>query len=193
MISHSSRGCQVQPIVAAGNINCSLIGSINRREDAVRFPQISIAEIMALVVIAALDCLALRIGGSPPAVRYLICGGLPMQSVLVIGLLPMLRQRAEKPTPFLMGFEVVGWICLLTYVVVCIKATNPLIWHLSYTLYPVLNVTCFPSYSTADYVWRYVVVTTYLTVPQIAAALVAGWSNRRCSERLRPELFPSQQ
>ena len=47
-----------------------------------------------------------------------------MQIVLVIGLLLMFRRRRrmEKPYPFLIGFEVVGWIGHLIYVVLCLHA-----------------------------------------------------------------------
>ena len=135
----------------------------------------------------------LRVGGSPPGVRYLIGGGFSMQSALVIGLLPMFRRRTEKPSSFLIGFEVVGWICLLTYAVACIQASNLLLWHLCRTLPPALNVMGFTPYSKADLVWRYGVVTTYLTVPQLAAWLLAGWSNDRWLWRLRPELLPPQE
>jgi hypothetical protein len=148
-------------------------------EDSVRFLRISIAEIMAIVALAALDCLALRMGRSPAANRCLVFAGMPMQIILAIGLLPILRRRRRRETPsrFLVGFEVGGGICLLAYVSACVQATESLVWHLTSTLTPVLNALGFLPYSTADYTCRYGLAMAYLTAPQLAAALVAGWIN----------------
>jgi hypothetical protein len=154
-------------------------------ENAVMFPRWSIAEIMAIVAMAALDCLAIRLKGSNSTLRFLIVGGLPMQTVLLVGLLHMYRRRREKPSLFLVGFEVAGWMSLLIYASVCVRANESLTWHLSYSLMPLLNATGFRSYSMADYLWRYGIAMSYLTAPQFATALVAGWINQRWSKPLR--------
>jgi hypothetical protein len=152
---------------------------------AVRFPRFSIAEIMVIVALVAFDCAAPRLAGSQPAIRCLILGGLPMQSVLAIGRLLTIsqRKRSEKPLDFLVGFEVGGGICLLIYVAACILATESLIVHLTRTVTPVLNSLGVVPYSTADYVCRYGLAMAYLTAPQLMAALVAGWINQRWSTK----------
>ena len=77
-------------------------------------PSLSIAQMMLVVAVVALDCLLMRLANSAPrpTLIHLALGGLPMQIALVIGLLRMFRRQraAEKPLPFLMGFEVAGWI-----------------------------------------------------------------------------------
>jgi hypothetical protein len=102
-----------------------------------------------------------------------------MQIILAIGLFPIVRgwRRREKLSRFLVGFELGGAICLLIYVAVCVQSTEFLVRHLTSTLTPLLNAIGFAPYSTADYICRYGLAMAYLTVPQLAAALLAGWIN----------------
>jgi len=146
----------------------------------------SIAELMAIVALAALDSLEIRLGQSSPSLRCLVYGSLPMQSALIIGLLLVVQRRRQrkKPLPFLAGFEVVGWISLLIYVAVCVGATQSLTWHLACTLTPLLSATGFRPYSTADYTCRYGLAIAYLTAPQLVTALVAGWISQRRREQV---------
>ena len=104
-------------------------------------PSFSIAEVMAIVAIAALDCLAIRMAGSAPAIPFVVFGGFPMQSVLVIGLLRILRRRrrTERPFPFLLGFGVVGWIGHVIYVLLCIQSARAIDVHLGDILIPLLR------------------------------------------------------
>jgi hypothetical protein len=150
-------------------------------EDAVTLPRCSLAELMVIVALAAVDCLAIRLRGSFSTVRFLIVGGLPMVNVLVISLLLILRRRIrrEVPSRFLVGFAVTGWVVLGIFVAVCVQASEPLSRHLLYALTPFLNAFSFIPYSTADFVWRHGLAMCYLTAPQLAAALVAGGMNQR--------------
>jgi len=161
-------------------INDATQGDAGQETDAMRIPSFSIAEIMAIVAFAALDCLEIRAARSSPTLRCLIFGSLPMQNALLVGLLLMVqrRRRMEQPLAFLVGFEAVGWISLLIYVAVCVQATESLTWHLTCTLTPLLSATGFPPYSTADYICRYGLAMSYLTAPQLVTALVAGWINQ---------------
>jgi hypothetical protein len=158
-----------------------------------RSPRISIAEIMVIVAIAALDCLAIRVR-SVLILYPLIFGGLPMQIALVIGLLILFRQRkrGDKPFPFLMGFEVVGWVGLLVYVAVCFQAPQSLDQHLSHTLGPVVSALGFQRFA-ADFILRCGIALTYLTMLQLIPALVAGWiclwwSKRSHTEPVLPQV-----
>ncbi len=150
-----------------------------------RSPSFSIAEIMAIVAFAAVDSLEIRLGQSSPSLRCLIFGSLPMQNALMFGLLLLFqrRRRTDKPIPFPIGFEVVGWIGLLIYVGVCVRATEAITWHITCTLTPLLSATGFQPYSTADYICRYGLAMSYLAAPQMVTALVAGWINQRCREQ----------
>jgi amino acid transporter len=153
---------------------------LNQRVDAVRLPSFSIAEMMAIVALVALDCMAIRVG-SPLTVYCLVLGGLPMQGALVVGLVIVFRRRREreKLLPFLTGFVVVGWICHLIYLSVCVQSADPLTLHLKQTLLPVENAMGFRRFSTADTMWNYVIAygltAAYLTILQLIPALVGGW------------------
>ncbi len=158
-----------------------------------RLPYFSIAEMMAIIVIVALDCVEIRMGQASPSLRCLIFGSMPMQNALMIGLLLMFQRRrlTEKPPPFLIGFVAVAGISLLIYVAVCVRASEALTWHLTCTLTPLLSATGFQPYSTADYVCRYALATSYLTAPQLATALVAGWIYERWWTETKCDLTPS--
>jgi hypothetical protein len=151
-----------------------------------RIPSFSIAESMAIVAFAAVDSLEIRVGRSSPSLRCLIFGSLPMQNALMMGLLFMFqrRRRREIPLPFLVIFEVVGWITLLIYVAVCVRATAAVTWHLTCTLTPLLSTTGFQPYSTADYICRYGFAMSYLAAPQLVTALIAGWISQRRTDQV---------
>jgi hypothetical protein len=154
----------------------------------VRLPSLSIAEMMVIVAIVAVDFGAIRMANSALATPYLAFGGAPMQSVLVIGLLLMFhrRRRVPKPVPFLLGFEVVGWIGHLVYVVLCLQAAESLDRHMVAVLTPLLNATG-ASLASLDWILRYTLGMTYLAAPQLAVALVGGWINQRWCKQTRPE------
>lgn len=149
-----------------------------------RSPRISIAEIMVIVAIVAVDCLAIR--GTPDQVLYpLVFGGFPFQIALIIGLQVLFgrRKRGDKSLPFLMGFEVVGWISLLVYVAVCFQAPMSLDQHLSRTLGPVLNAIGEPRSPTAHTVCRFGTAMAYLMMLQLIPTLIAGWVWTRLSRK----------
>jgi hypothetical protein len=154
----------------------------------------SIAEMMAIVAIVALDSLAMRARHRVTLV-FLVIGGLPMQSALVIGLLLVFRRRRrmEKPIPFLVGFEVVGWIAHLIYVVLCLRAAVSLDRHLVETLEPLLRATGFPHFSTPDWIIWTGLAMSYVTAPQLAIAVLAGWISRRWWKQSHAEPVPTQE
>ena len=105
-----------------------------------KLPSFSIAEMMAIVAIVALDCLVLRVA-IDIGIPYLILSGSPMQIALVIGLLLIFRRRrqTEKPFSFLIGFEVVGWMGHVIYVVLCLQAVGEMGRHIGATPWPLLR------------------------------------------------------
>ena len=183
----------MQPTVLAVTMVWSQMERMSRRDDAVKRPSFSIAEMMAIVVIVALDCLAIRVGGSPQSGPYLIFGGLPLQIVLVIGLFIMIRRRRrmEKPLPFLFGFEVVGWTSHLTYVAACVLAATSIDSYMVHTLDPLLGATKVRLHSAVGFISVCGLVTSCLTTPQLALALLAGWISQRWSEQSHPEPIPT--
>ncbi len=81
-----------------------------------RLPRFSIAGLMALTALIALDCLATRVGWDSNDVRValLYFGVLPWLNVLLIGLAVLRgRRRRGEPTAFLVGFEAFGWSVLV--------------------------------------------------------------------------------
>jgi hypothetical protein len=186
-------------MVVAGKIVGAQMGRKNQGDDAVRLPSFSIADLMVIVAIVALDSLAIREAiteaqGTPTLV-FLVLGGLPMHSVLVIGLLLMLRRRklGREPVPFLIAFEVVGSICLVIYVVLCFQTARPIDSHVRETLGPLLRSTGFQPFSPPDWVIRVGLAMSYLTAPQLALALVGGWFSRRWWKLPQPALVPTHE
>jgi hypothetical protein len=88
-----------------------------------RLPRFGIASMMALVVIAALDCAAYRAcyytfwtnhAAWANQLDVLFIGAVPMSNVLIVGLLLALRRRGNRP--FLLGFEVFGLVAWVAYI-----------------------------------------------------------------------------
>ncbi len=159
----------------------------------------SIAEMMAIVAIVALDCLVIRVGRSPQSGPYLIFGGLPLQIALVIGLFIMIRRRTpmDKPLPFLFGFEAVGWTSHLIYVAACVQAATSIdsyvvdiVSLVVDTLNALLGATKVRPNPTVGFIAVLGLVTSCLTAPQLAMALVGGWISQRWSKQTHPEPVP---
>ncbi len=167
---------------------------MDQRLDAVRLPSFSIAEMMAIIALVALDCLAIRMG-SPLTLYSVTFGGLPTQLVLVIGLLLVVRRRRRKEIqlPFLIGFEVVGWLGHLIFVAVSVQAAESLDRHLVHTLTPLLGATGSGPYSPLVLIYRILLGMSYLTALQLVPALVGGWVSQRWSERTQPETPPTHE
>jgi len=147
----------------------------------------SIAEIMAVIAFAGLECLEIRVAQSSPALRCLIVGSLPMQNALIFGLLLLFGpyRHIVKLRPFFIGFQLSGWVSVLIYLTLWVKAAECVVSHLTGTLPPWLRSAGFQPYSRADLVTRYGLAMSYLTAPQLAAALAAGWINQLRSEITR--------
>jgi hypothetical protein len=156
-------------------------------------PSFSIAEMMAIVAVVAVDCLVIRMARWGPAIPYLVFGGLPLQSVLVIGLFLMIRRRMDKPLPFLFGFEVVGWTSHLVYVAVCVLAAASIDSYMVHTLNPLLGAMKVRPNSAAGFIAVCGLVTSCLTAPQVAIALVAGWMSQRWWKQTHPEPVPTRE
>jgi hypothetical protein len=158
---------------------------MNRGADAVKRPSFSIAETMVIIAIVAVDCLVLRVTPANLTLIYVIVGGAPVQSALVTGLITMFRRRGqmEKPNPFLIGFEVVGWIGLLIYVAFCFQAPESIDQHVFHVLGPLLDASGFQRFSSPDMIWRLTLIMSLVSAPQLAAALLAGWIIKRCSKQ----------
>ncbi len=80
-----------------------------------RMPRLSIADLMGLPVLAALDCLAFLTVDAREDTRYfgLLFGVLPLANVLALGLIVLARRRrGGDPAASLTGFQAAGWTIL---------------------------------------------------------------------------------
>lgn len=154
---------------------------------------LSIADMMVIVAVVAIDCLLIRLANSGSAIPFLVFGGSLMQIGLVIGLLLILRRqrRMETPYPFLVGFEVVGWSGHLSYAVLCLRSANWIDEHLRAILTPLLNVTGFSRFSTPGMIWIFILGISCLTAPQLAPALVGGWISQKWTKQIHPHQVPT--
>jgi hypothetical protein len=148
---------------------------------------------MVIVAVVAVDCVVMRLASSaPPATPYLVLGGSLMQTALVIGLLLVFRQRRrmEKPNPFLVGFDLLGWIGHLVFVAACVLAAKSISSFMVDVVNLLLGARKGRPHSAAEVILIFGLITSCLTAPQLAIALVGGWINRRWSEQTHPEPVP---
>jgi F0F1-type ATP synthase assembly protein I len=150
-----------------------------------KLPRLTIANLMALVLLVALDvwvCKALPLRGPSPDLDLsdlLIFGALPMANVLAIGLVPLARSRVQHAgrRPALVGFEVGGLVALLLFLVCALNLTHPLHEGVGGVLTAIGLVPPGPVFLAC--------ATTLLLVPQLALALLGGWLCRRYAIRVR--------
>jgi hypothetical protein len=147
---------------------------------AVRRARCSMAGLMALVVIAALDCAAIRspLSGRPLTAILLLLGALPMANILAVALLPLIqrhRARLERRA-CLVGFEIVGWVALLLYAFCAVHHSDFLLDIVLRPLRPI-RVQGRSAFLT--------VVCMALLTPQLAPALLGGWLCGRYHLRVR--------
>ena len=134
----------------------------------------SIAGLMVLVGLAAIDCMAIRgpLSGRPIIATLLLLGGLPMANLLAIGLLPLLLgdPGCRGARPSVVGFEVVGWVTLLLYA--------SLVSHRPEALREAV-VVALGSVRIHGNVAFLTAVMAALLLPQISLSLLGGWLNGR--------------
>ena len=138
-----------------------------------RVPRFTIAGMMALVLVVALDAWACQalMGGPPPVElsELIVFGALPMANVLALGLYPILmsRNRHEGGRSGWVGFEVGGLVALLVFLACSLTMTHPLNENVSHLL-RALGFVPGP-------VFLVVGAVVLLLVPQLALALLCGW------------------
>jgi hypothetical protein len=136
--------------------------------------RVSIAGIMAAVVLAALDCVAIQspLSGRSRAGVLLLFGALPMANILMLGLLPLLRARTGRQTypSGWVGFEAGGWTALLLYAAVALYQPDPLLRGVVSALAP-LRVHGNSAFLAA--------VGASLSAPQLGSAVLACWLDRK--------------
>src|SRR4051812_32085867 len=133
-------------------------------------PRVSIRTLMAVVVVAAIDCGALKTFRPPvfdPDFSDLVVfGALPMASVVAIGAAPSLGAGGVRPRgrPFLVGLEAFGAAAVVFFLALAAVATRPLHDKVGQALRPLGPGK--PAFLAA--------ATAVLMLPQLALALVGG-------------------
>ena len=150
-----------------------------------RLPRFSIAGIMALTALIALDCLATRAVWNVSDIRFIMLyfAALPWLNVLLIGLTVLRgRRRRGEPAAFFVGFEAVGWAVLMLFVILIFAF--PSVWEaviegLNEFLGPLMNVM-----PPVGFVAGIAVGMAILSLPQLIAAVAAGLLHRRYRVRI---------
>jgi hypothetical protein len=147
--------------------------------------RVSIAEIMTLVFLAALDIRAIRsllLEEGGPTDLFLSTGGMPMLNVLGVGLLVLRRKlRSKESAPFLMGFEIGGGLALLFYVASSVLFPVPLLIHFKTVFVPLIAYLASSRIGRSGYFVKCLelLVMAYFTTLLSGPALIAGWYARR--------------
>lgn len=150
-----------------------------------RLPRFSIADLMALTILIALDCLAVRAAwhSNDNRVILIFFGALPLLNILVVGL-PILgkKSRRREAVSFLVGFQVAGWLLFSMDLVAILAFSEGSIVLFGRLTKPLESLTeaMFP----VGLAIAIAVVMAMMTIPQLVVAYVAGALNRRYRIRI---------
>jgi hypothetical protein len=142
-----------------------------------KYFRFSISTLMAVVLVVALDCMAINMLIVRPLFRVplselILLGALPMANILAIGLLRLWADRNERgqTRPLLVGFEICGWVTLLVFLTCAVLATESFHDGVGALLRSL-------SLRPGDPLFL-IGAVAILLLPQLALASVGGWSIR---------------
>ncbi len=134
----------------------------------------SISSLMAVVLLVALDCMAINTFLVRPLFRrtlseLTLVGVLPMANILAIGLFRLwaVRNGRGRPRPFLVGFDIFGGVALLLFLACALLAIDSLHDGVGDVLRSLSLRPGDPSFLTG--------AVAILLLPQVALASVGGW------------------
>jgi hypothetical protein len=150
-----------------------------------KMPRFSIAWVMTVIVIAAVDSAAFPwlLMTNSVICWLLILGSIPMASILMFGIPSMARGFFGRGgiQPFLVGFERVGWTILLIYtggaILLPQSVSKTTDLFSEFILKSVLRLDAY------DTLYNLVSTILILLLPQLVAALIGGWLNQRLESR----------
>jgi hypothetical protein len=155
--------------------------------DAMKLLRFSIAWIMAMIAIVAIDFAVIRCldGTDSLIVKVILIGSIPMASILVLGLPSLIRRITSrgKHRPFLVGFEAVGWTILLLYTGGAILFPESVATAIDSAGELLIGPTGHEDHPA----WRSTVLflgVMMLLLPQLVAALIGGWLNQTSEIRI---------
>jgi hypothetical protein len=151
-------------------------------------PRFSIAWIMAIIAIVAIDFAVIReLDRTGTLVGGLIAiGSLPMAGILMLGIPSLIKGFSGRGDvrPFLNGFEGVGWTILFVYTGSAILFPESIAGQLESVLDSLLELM---GWDTSDPSWHlfglFVGILIHL-LPQSVIALIGGWLNQRLEIRI---------
>jgi hypothetical protein len=133
----------------------------------------SISSLMSVVLVVALDCMAINMLIVRPLFRVplselILLGALPMANILAIGLLRLWADRKGRgqTRPLLVGFEICGWVTLLVFLTCAVLATESFHDGVGDLLRSCLSPEN-PLYL--------ILAVAILLIPQLALASFGGW------------------
>jgi hypothetical protein len=154
-------------------------------------PRFSIAWIMAIIVIVAIDFAAIRaLSSTGTLVGVLIAiGSIPMAGILMLGIPSLIKGLSGrgKVRPFLNGFEGVGWTILFVYTGSAILFPESIAGQFESVLNSLMKVMGWDAADTSDASWQLFwlfVAILILLLPQSVIALIGGWLNQRFEFRI---------
>lgn len=151
-----------------------------------KLPRFSIAWVMTIIIVAALDFAVIRafLGMESDIGVLMVVGAMPMASLLLLGI-PSLAWKFSgrgKPHPFLIGFEAVGWPTVLFYTVSTILFPGSLAEDIVAVMLwlPIdFNTPFWKSW------WASAGCEAFLLLmPQLVPALIGGWLTQRFEIRI---------
>jgi hypothetical protein len=141
-----------------------------------KLPRLRLADLMFLVFIAALGFAAYRAIGH---YELLLAGALPMTSVLAVAWLVGRRRRGGRR--FLVGFEAFGAAAVVLYIAV-LGRSGPEVLAPYLELAPLASRAA-GALTTPRLLLAYAVLSLWISVPQLALAMVGGLLVRSCRIR----------
>jgi len=148
-------------------------------------PHVSIAGLMAAVAAVAVDVTVWRSiyasGSNSQSAFFYACGVLPLASLLImVGLfsLPGLL-REGRLSPFVFGFEAVGWVVVFAFISWYSIAEHAVIGYASAIAAPIRPLI-FSYFETAPdwakFCGEFGFATVLFSLPQLLLALLGGWA-----------------
>jgi hypothetical protein len=145
----------------------------------VRLPRFSIASIMAVIGIVAIDFAAIRAMLGYPELGLFVLGVVPMANALAVGIL--IGQQRPGSRPFLIGFEAFGVMAMALFVAFASTAPvgyGPINSYLALLILPMDKIIS-PDRPLVYFPIACFVIVVMLAWPQVAFALLGGFLSRR--------------
>jgi hypothetical protein len=161
-------------------------------------PRFSIAWIMAMIVIVAIDLAAIRaLDGTSTVIGGLIAiGSVPMAGLLLLGLPSLIWGSSGRGESRLLlaGFEGIGWTTLLAYTGSAILLPESVaagtasiaeaLVSVAEALLKVLGLDTVVGFNPAWPWFGLLLPLLILLLPQLVIALIGGWLNHRFEIRM---------